>query len=83
MGIHMEINKSTTMIINSTDLFVLIEINNDDVKTTEPMTMDNLVSHASIKYGDQPLRYFNEHKRLKAIHLKSGMVKDLKLTIEF
>jgi hypothetical protein len=35
------------------------------------------------KYGDQPLRYFNDYKRLKVIHLKTGKVKDAALRIEF
>jgi hypothetical protein len=47
------------------------------------MTMENLINHVVLKYGDQPLRYFNDYKRIKVIHLKSGMVKDMKVTIEF
>ena len=83
MGITIETSKPKNMIINSTDLFVCLEINNDEAKTSEPMTMDNLINHVVLKYGDQPLRYFNDYKRIKVIHLKSGMVKDMKVTIEF
>ena len=83
MGITIEPPKSKHMIINSTDLFVCLEINNEEAKTSEPMTKDNLINHVVLKYGDQPLRYFNDYKRLKAIHLKSGVVKDLKVTIDF
>lgn len=32
-------------------------------------------------YGEQPLKYFNEYKRLKVIHLKTGIIKDATLDV--
>jgi hypothetical protein len=71
------------MIVNSTDLFVLMEVTQDGVTTSEPMQQDALSAYIAQKYGDQPLRYFNEYKRLKVIHLKSGKIKDAAVQIDF
>jgi hypothetical protein len=34
------------------------------------------------KYADQPVRYFNEYRRIKVIHLKSGTIRDVNLKLE-
>lgn len=81
--IGIQIIKPGTMVISPNDLFVVLEINNEGASTTEPMTQDNIVAHVALKYGEQPLKYFNEYKRLKIVHLKTGTVKDLKLAIDF
>lgn len=64
------------------DLYVLLEINLNDVEKTSPMTYDMLWKYIVKKYEDQPLKYFNETERLKVVHLKSGLVKTIKLVIE-
>lgn len=64
------------------DLYVLIEINLNDVEKTNPMSYDMLWKYIVKKYEDQPLKYFNETQRLRIVHLKSGMIKTIKLTIE-
>jgi hypothetical protein len=65
------------------DLYVAIEVNADGVEKTEPMTLTELSRHISDKYRDQPLQYFNEHRRLKIIHLKTGDVKVARLDLVF
>ena len=64
------------------DLYVLIEINLDDIQKTNPMSYDMLWKYIVKKYEDQPLKYFNETQRLRVVHLKSGLIKTLKLSIE-
>lgn len=81
--LNIEFIKPLPMIISSNDLFVLLEINADAATTSEPMTLENITANVVAKYGDQPLKYFNEYKRLKVVHLKTGNVKDIKLAIDF
>jgi hypothetical protein len=71
------------MITTPQDLYVLIEVNQEGVTSSEPMDEAAMLANIVNKYGDQPLRYFNDYKRLKVIHLKSGKVKDAALRIEF
>lgn len=70
------------MVISENDLFVLVEINNDGAVTSPSLPLREMNKHILDKYGDQPLRYFNEYKRLKLIHLKSGTIKDLAVKID-
>ena len=77
------VKKPNDMLISNNDLFVLMEINMDDVVKTEPLTMDGLLRYILEKYADQPIKYFNETQRLKIIHLKSGMIKEAKLVLDF
>ena len=72
---------SDTGILND-DLYVLIEINLDDIVKTNAMSYDMLWKYIVKKYEDQPLKYFNETQRLRVVHLKSGLIKTLKLSIE-
>jgi hypothetical protein len=72
---------SDTGILND-DLYVLIEINLDDIVKTNPMSYDMLWKYIVKKYEDQPLKYFNETQRLRVVHLKSGLIKTLRLTLE-
>lgn len=71
------------MITTPQDLYVLLEVNQEGVTSSEPMDESAMLANIVNKYGDQPLRYFNDYKRLKVIHLKSGKVKDAALRIEF
>jgi hypothetical protein len=64
------------------DLYVLIEINLDDITKSNAMSYDMLWKYIMKKYEEQPLKYFNDTDRLKVIHLKSGIVKTLKVTLE-
>lgn len=64
------------------DLYVLIEINLDDIVKSNAMSYDMLWKYIMKKYEDQPLKYFNEMDRLKVIHLKSGIIKTLRITLE-
>ena len=64
------------------DLYVLIEINLDDIVKTNAMSYDMLWKYIIKKYEDQPIKYFNDTQRLKIVHLKSGLIKTLKLTLE-
>jgi hypothetical protein len=84
-GITIEVPPKTVkvMIVSSSDNFVLLEVNQEAVTTSEAMHQEALEAYIAQKYGDQPLRYFNEYKRLKVIHLKSGKIKDAKLKIDF
>lgn len=77
------IKKPNDMLMSNDDLFVLVEINVDDVVKTEPMPMDGILRYILNRYADQPIRYFNETQRLKIIHLKSGMIKEAKLVLDF
>jgi hypothetical protein len=81
MGI--EVIKPTKMIYNYTDAFILLEINVDDIVKSEPMNLEELSKYVFSKYGEQPLSYFNEYKRLKIVHLKTGTVKNLELKVDF
>ena len=68
---------------NPNDLYVALEINHDGVKQSEPLGLEALSTWIADRYKDQPLQYFNEQRRLKIVHLKSGDVKVAKLTIDF
>lgn len=81
--LRIEIIKPNNMLISHTDLFVLLEINMDDVVKSEALTMPDLTKYIMTKYKDQPLQYFNETGRLKVIHLKSGMMKNATFTLDF
>jgi len=81
MGV--EVEKPTKMIVNYTDNFVLLEVNADDVTKSEPMNLEEISKYVFSKYGEQPLQYFNEYKRLKIVHLKTGTIKNLELKVEF
>jgi len=75
-------NKHFTMnLYNPNDLYVCIEVNADGIITTEPMTFLEISRYITDKYKDQPLQYFNEYKRIKVIHLKSGEVRVAKIEI--
>jgi hypothetical protein len=71
------------MLIQHTDLFVLLEITSDNVVFTQPMTLEYITEHVTRTYKDQPLNYFNEMGRLKLVHLRSGTVKNVSLKIDF
>lgn len=64
------------------DLYVLIEINLEDVTKTNAMSFEMLWKYIVKKYEDQPIKYFNETGRLKIVHLKSGIIKTVKMTLE-
>jgi len=74
--------KPDLMMITENDLFVLLEVNATGANLNEPKTLNEQSKDIIAKYGEQPLKYFNEYKRLKLIHLKTGTVKDVKLKIE-
>ena len=78
-----EIIKPKKMIVNYTDNFVLLEVNADDITKSEPMNLEEISKYVFSKYGEQPLQYFNEYKRLKIVHLKTGTIKNLELKVEF
>jgi hypothetical protein len=82
-GIKVETPQKIKVMITNPELYVLIEINQDSVTSSEPMELETLTSHIVTKYNDQPLKYFNEYKRLKVIQLKSGKVRDAVLRVEF
>ena len=64
------------------DLYVLIEINLDDVVKSNAMSFEMLWKYITKKYEDQPLKYFNDSERLKIVHLKSGIIKTVRLVLE-
>ncbi len=64
------------------DLYVLIEINLDDVVKSNAMSFEMLWKYIMKKYEEQPLKYFNDTERLKVVHLKSGIIKTVKLILE-
>jgi hypothetical protein len=74
--------KPDPMMITENDLFVLLEVNATGANLNEPKTLKEQSKDIIAKYGEQPLKYFNEYKRLKLIHLKTGTVKDVNLKIE-
>lgn len=65
------------------DDYVLLQVNQDGVTTSDPMNLEAMTAHVIEKYKEQPLQYFNEYKRIKIIHLKTSTIKEAKLTIEF
>lgn len=73
---------SGEMTVMNDDLYVLIEINLDDIVKTNPMSYDMIWKYIMKKYEEQPLKYFNDTQRLKIVHLKSGIIKTVKLVIE-
>ncbi len=81
--IHFSIHKPNKMIISENDNYQIIEINNEGSSLSSTMTLPECSAYITNKYKEQPLAYFNEYKRLKIIHLKSGTIKDVKLQIEF
>ncbi len=76
-----EIIKPNPMIINSNDQFQLIEIASNEIFCHPPGTLDQIRQTIIKQYGDQPLKYFNESKRLKIVHLKTASVKDATLDV--
>ena len=70
------------MLITENDQFVLLEVNANAATIGEPKTLPELSKEILDKYGEQPLKYFNEYRRLKLVHLKTGTVKDVNLKIE-
>lgn len=64
------------------DLYVLIEINLDDVVKSNAMSYEMLWKYIMKKYEDQPVKYFNDSERLKVVHLKSGIIKTVRLVLE-
>lgn len=80
---HFSIHKPTTMLFNTADNYQIVEINNEGSTLSEVMNLDECSKYIITKYKDQPLMYFNEYKRLKIIHLKTGTVKDVSLQIDF
>lgn len=83
-GIKVETpRKIKVMITTPLDLYVLLEVNQEGVTTSEAMDEAAMSAYIVNKYGDQPLRYFNDYKRLKVVHLKTGKVKDAALQILF
>jgi hypothetical protein len=81
--LYFSIHKPKKMFISENDNYQIIEINNDGSTISEVMTFPECTLYVIEKYKDQPLVYFNEYKRLKIIHLKTGTVKDVKLKIDF
>ena len=81
-AVGVEVLQTEPMVISETDLFVLVEINNDGAVTSPSLNLRDMNTYVVDKYGEQPLRYFNEYKRLKLIHLKSGTIRDLSVKID-
>lgn len=75
--------KKEKMIFASTDLFQLMEVMPDGVTLSNVMNLEMMTTYVVNKFKDQPLQYFNEMDRLKLIHLKTGTIKPVKLSIEF
>lgn len=75
--------KRYSIMHNPNDFYVALEINHDGVKQSEPLGLEALTIWITDRYKDQPLQYFNEHRRIKIVHLKTGDVKVAKLTIDF
>jgi hypothetical protein len=67
---------------NQNDLYVVLEVNIDNVKTSEPMLVDDVDKYISLEYADQPIRYFNESRRIKIINLRTGDVRAARITIQ-
>lgn len=74
--------KPNPMTFSENDEYSLLEINQTGATTSAPMLLADIAKAVLEKYGDQPLRYFNEYKRIKVIHLKSGTIRDVNLKIE-
>lgn len=74
--------KHPTMTFSENDEFSLLEINKDGASTTSPMLLTEITKTILEKYADQPVRYFNEYRRIKVIHLKSGTIRDVNLKLE-
>ena len=68
--------------VTNDDMYVLIEINMDDVIKSTAMSYETMWKYILKRYENQPLKYFNEINRLKIVHLKSGVIKTLKLALE-
>lgn len=64
------------------DLYVVLDITTTDVVKTMPMKKAYIMEYILQKFEDQPLKYFNETNRIKVVHLKSGLIKTLKLKID-
>lgn len=73
--------KPTPMLISPNDLFQLIEVTVNGITQHEPCELPGIRELIIKYYGDQPLKYFNENKRLKVIHLKTGVVRDATLDV--
>jgi hypothetical protein len=79
--IGIEIVKPNPMIVSINDQFQLLEITNTETFCHPPGNIDHIKQLIIKLYGDQPLKYFNESKRLKIIHLKTATVKDATLDV--
>lgn len=70
-------------IISRMDNYFLLDITSDDLIKHGPMNRDSLEEFILKKFEDQPIKYFNENKRLKIFHPKSGLSWNAKLSIQF
>lgn len=64
------------------DLYVVLDITTTDVMKTMPMKKAYIMEYILQKFEEQPLKYFNETNRVKVVHLKSGLIKTLKLKLD-
>lgn len=74
--------KPKPMTFSENDEYSLLEINQTGATTSAPMMLPEITRAIFEKYADQPVRYFNEYRRIKVIHLKSGTIRDVNLKIE-
>lgn len=79
-GIHAI--KHPPMTFSENDEYSLLEINQSGATASAPMLLTEITRTVLEKYADQPVRYFNEYRRIKVIHLKSGTIRDINLKIE-
>jgi len=74
--------KHPSMTFSENDEYSLLEINQTGASASSPMLLPEITKAVLEKYADQPVRYFNEYRRIKVIHLKSGTIRDVNLKLE-
>lgn len=68
--------------VTEDDLYVVLDITTTDVMKTMPMKKAYIMEYILEKFQEQPLKYFNDTNRIKVVHLKSGLIKTLKLKVD-
>lgn len=65
------------------DMYYLLDVTKDDLLKYGPMSRKDIEEFILTKYSEQPIKYFNENKRLKIFHPPSGISWAAHLSVVF
>lgn len=65
------------------EMYYLLDVTTDDLLKYGPMNRKDIEEFILRKYEEQPLKYFNQNKRLKIFHPPSGIHWSAELKVVF